>query len=130
MSAFEADRFNHSRTSPRRTKSFSIGRFFRPALAEKCLQQVGAAAGQHSSANIRLVVQLWMVQHLQYGMDRARFWIIRTVNQALNSSMDERASAHGARFNCSKQLAAAQAVIANRPGGFAQRHDLCVGGGI
>src|SRR6185312_10716961 len=126
MSAFEADRFNHSRTSPRRTNLFSLGRFFRPALAKKSLQQVGAAAGQHSSAYLHLMVQLWVVQHLHYGMDRTSFWIIRTVNQTFNSSMHKRASAHSARFNCSKQLTAAQAVIANRPGGFAQRHDLCV----
>ena len=76
------------------------------------------------------MVQLWMVQHLHYGMHRASFWIVCAVNQALNSSVHQRARTHGARFNCSKQLAAAKAVISNGLGGFTQRHDLGMGGGI
>ena len=58
-------------------------------------------------------------------MDRARFWVIRTVNQAFDPGVDERAGTHCARLNCSKQFTFAQTVVAESCGtGFTQGDDL------
>jgi hypothetical protein len=59
-------------------------------------------------------------------MHCARFRIVRTVYQALNARMYQRSGAHGTRFNCSKQLAFRQTMVAERRSGLAQRHDLSV----
>ena len=44
--------------------------------------------------------------------------------------MDQRACAHGARFNCSKQLTVPEAVVTNQYTSFAESNDLGVGRGI
>jgi hypothetical protein len=79
MSAFEADRFNHSRTSPDKRKSVAETRDQRlekptdrtgkdqqltTAFKER-LQYFRTTPGQYSAANFNLVVQLRMIQHLR-----------------------------------------------------------------
>ena len=71
-----------------------------------------------------------MIQHLHHRTDGASFRVIGAVNQAFEPGMDQRACAHRARFNCSKQLAVFQAMVAESGTGFTQRDDLGVGGGI
>jgi hypothetical protein len=44
--------------------------------------------------------------------------------------MDRRSRAHGARLNCSKELAVAKTVIGDVASGLAQRHDFSVSAGI
>jgi len=63
-------------------------------------------------------------------MDRACFRVIGAVNQALEPGVYERAGAHRARFNCNKQCAIFQAMIADCDTGFTQGHDLGVRRGI
>ena len=63
-------------------------------------------------------------------MYRARFWVVRAINQAVNAGMHHRSGAHGARFNCNKQVAVFQTMVTNRGTGFAKRHDLGVRAGI
>ena len=58
-----------------------------------------------TSANIRPVIQVRVIQNLQHRMNRACLGIVRAVDQAGNPGMNEGPSAHCARFNCSKQLA-------------------------
>ena len=90
MSAFEADRFNHSRTSPRdknvrqwlvvsasgrlkcvnsqsailalRNRRLAIA--FIPPLPEESLQQIRATASQHSAFHFHVVIELGVIQHL------------------------------------------------------------------
>src|SRR6202021_3902263 len=52
--------------------------------------------------------------------------IVRAIYQALNAGMHQGASAHGAGFNCSKQLAVFQPVVTNGSASFTQSDDLRV----
>jgi hypothetical protein len=94
------------------------------------LQQFCAAASQNSAANLDPVVQLRMIQDLHHRMHRAGFRIVRTIHQTLNPGMHQRPSAHGARFNCSKEVAAFQAMVTNGSTGLPQRDDLGVRGWV
>src|SRR5258708_1878711 len=76
------------------------------------------------------MVQTGVIQHLNHRSDGARLRVVGTVNQAFEAGMDERACTHRARFNCSKQLAVFQAVVAESGTRFAQSDDLGVGGRI
>jgi hypothetical protein len=79
MSAFEADRFNHSRTSPEEAISCQRKPGFLAALGrtilmvhdqrlttafKERLQQFGATACEDSAADFYFVVQLRVIQHL------------------------------------------------------------------
>ena len=57
-------------------------------------------------------------------MNSPSFWIVRSIDQALDASMHYRTSAHGARFNCNKQLTLAQTMVTNGLTCFTQRDDL------
>jgi hypothetical protein len=149
MSAFEADRFNHSRTSPRQKTATShqlsaVGKKRIPhsasfpttgderlttALKER-LQQFGATAGQHSALHLDFVVQLRMIQHLHYRNYRAGFRIVRAIYETLDSGMHHCTGAHGAGFNCNKQFRLSQTVIPDVRGRLAERNDFGVGRGI
>src|SRR5215472_8887283 len=100
------------------------------AVPKERLQYFCAAPRQNTSADFHLVVEPGVVQHLQHRMDRARFWVIRSVHQALNPRVHQCAGAHGAGFNCNKQLAPSQAVVAERGASLPQRDDLGVRSGI
>lgn len=63
-------------------------------------------------------------------MDGACFGIVGAVHQAADAGMNQRARAHGARLNCSKQLAVAQTVVTDVDTGVTQGDDLGMGGGI
>lgn len=127
MSAFEADRFSHSRTSPRRTSRI-VGSLA-PA-SEKFLNQFSALPGQNSAANLDFMIQLRVIQHLHDRTNRTGFGIIRSVDQAANPCVHHCSGAHGTRFNCSKEVALAQTMVTNVCSGFAQRDDLGMRRGI
>src|SRR5438552_17735991 len=76
------------------------------------------------------MIQLRVIQYLQNGMNGTRLRIVRPINQTLNAGMNERARAHGTRFNCSKKCTVAQTVVTDVSAGIPQRDDLCVGRGI
>ena len=103
MSAFEADRFNRSRTSPEGSCQSNPGflaslgmtilkklttnnqrpttndRQLTTALKER-LQQLGATACQDAAANLYFVVQLRVIQHLHYRLNRACFRIVGAID--------------------------------------------------
>src|SRR6266567_7290866 len=134
MSAFEADRFNHSRTSPESScpspeASCHQRRQLAATLKER-LQHVRAAAGEHSAANRNLMVQLRMVQDLHHRMHRPGLRVIRAIYQAPDAGMHQRAGAHRARFNCNKQVAVFQTMVTDGCTGLAQGDYLGVSRGI
>src|SRR5579872_3753705 len=63
-------------------------------------------------------------------MNRTSFGIVGAVNQALDTRVYECASAHRTRFNCSKELTVAQAMITDVFTGVAKRHHFSMGGWI
>ena len=155
MSAFEADRFNHSRTSPRRTtincripRAYNALRIsvsdsplrraqgdarstpYLTAAPKERLQHFRAAAGQHPAANLDRMVQPRMIQDLHHRAHRPRFGVVRAINQTPNPSMHHRARAHGARFNCNKQVAAFQTMVTHGSTSFPQSDDFRVSRGI
>src|SRR5690348_15910368 len=112
MSAFEADRFNHSRTSPEAaisTQSSSTAEVSdgvtvsSSALAptsEKGLQHLRAPAGENASTNLNLVVQSWVVQHRHYRVNRPSFGIFSAIYQATDARVNQGSRTHRTRFNC------------------------------
>jgi hypothetical protein len=127
MSAFEADRFNRSRTSPEST----AGIFFPlPAISKERLQQFGAAPGQHPAANRNAVIRMLMVQHLQHRPYSSSFGIFGAIHQPPDAGMNHSSGAHGARFNCNKEVTVPQTVVAERGPSVTQGRDFGVCGGI
>src|SRR5271170_411714 len=63
-------------------------------------------------------------------MDCACFRVVRAVNQAFQPRMHQRTCTHGARFNCSKELAVSQAVVTEVCTGLAQSDNFGVGSGV
>jgi hypothetical protein len=59
-----------------------------------------------------------------------RFRVFGSVNQPTDACVHHGAGAHRTRFNCSKQLAFAEAMVFKRSACLAQRDHLCVRGGI
>jgi hypothetical protein len=72
------------------------------------------------------MVQLGVVYHLQNRLDGSRLEVGRSVNQAADSSMNCRSRTHGARFNCSKEVAANQTMVSHGSSGFTERDDFGV----
>src|SRR3954469_22300519 len=104
MSAFEADRFNRSRTSP----ESSAGNFIPPlpAISKERLQQFRAAPGQNPAANLDAVIRMLMIQHLHHRLHSSSFGIFRAIHQPPDAAMSHSSGTHGARLNCNKQVAA------------------------
>ena len=103
---------------------------FRPPPSKERLQQFRATACQNASAHFHLMIQLGVVHHFHHRMNRSCFRIVRTVNQAFQPRMNQSASAHRARFNCSKELAVSQAMVTEVCTGLAQGNDFGVRAGV
>jgi len=76
------------------------------------------------------MVQLRMMQHLHHRLNCARLGIVGAVNQAFDSGVHHRTGAHGAGFDCNKQIAVHQSMVTRRRTRVAQGHDLGMSGGI
>jgi hypothetical protein len=101
--------FNHPRTALQLELSFA---------SKKLLQHLRAPACQHAASDVDLMVQRGMVQHPQYRMHGSGLRVLCAVNQAPNARVHGCPSAHCARLNCSKQLTASQAMVAERGARF------------
>ena len=71
-----------------------------------------------------------MIQDLHHRMDGARFGVIRAVDQTFQPGMNQSAGTHRARFDCNKEFAVFEAVVAQRGTGLAQGEDFGVSGGV
>src|SRR5579863_3337923 len=128
MSAFEADRFNHSRTSPEKNSSLRLSRLT-PA-SEECLQHFGAAAGQNPAANLNPVIHMRMTEKLHDRIHGPGFRIVGTIHQAPDTGMNHGAGTHRARLNCNKQVAVSQSMVTDSGTRLAQRDNLGMSGGV
>src|SRR3954471_8928181 len=142
MSAFEADRFNHSRTSPRQNKGFGKSRSLpslylpalylrtfclHPAISKKILQKLSTLFREHAGNDFHLMIQCRVIQHLQYGFDRTSLGIGSSVDEPGKASLDERTGAHCARFDGDVELTLKQAMISDGSAGVPQSNDFGVG---
>jgi hypothetical protein len=96
-------------------------------VSKERLQHLCAAAGQHSAANLDLVVQLRMIQDLHHRMHGPGLGVVRTIYQGLHAGMHQGAGAHRAGLNGDKQRAPFEAMVTYGCTGFTQRDDLGVG---
>src|SRR5690242_17045380 len=71
-----------------------------------------------------------MIHYLHHGMHGSGFRIVGSINQKFDAGMYHGAGAHGARFNCSKQLTVSQTVVTQGCTGLAQGDDLGMSGGV
>jgi hypothetical protein len=99
-------------------------------ISKEFLQQFGASSRQNAPTDLHAMIQTRMIQHLNYRVHRACFGVIRTVNQTFKAGMHQCPGAHCARFNCSKELAVAQAMVTDVSSSLAQGDDLGVSAGI
>jgi hypothetical protein len=151
-SAFEAGAFNHSATSPRRHNGrrcslFSVAKVAkrvmlgaglellsltlqRSPLAKEVLHQVHTARCQHTAYDLDMMIELGVIDDLQYGVDRPSLRIFGPINQPADPGVGDGAGAHRAWFNRDVQVAIEQAIVADGLAGFAQRQDLGVRRGI
>src|SRR5690242_11774893 len=123
MSAFEADRFNHSRTSPRRKITLFVlqnlgslntwKKLLQPRSAppKKTLQQFGAPAGKHAWNNFDFVIEMRVIHDLHHRMYGAGFRIVSPIYQPPDPGMNHRPSTHRARFNCNKHVTVPEPVV-------------------
>lgn len=72
------------------------------------------------------MVQSRMIHDLHHRVHRARLGVISAVNQAPDPRVDQSAGAHGARLNCSKQVALTQTVIPQQRARLPESDDLGV----
>jgi hypothetical protein len=100
------------------------------AFPEERLHDLGTSARQNSATNFHLVIQLGVVEQAENGTNGSGFRVIRAIHQAADAGMNQSPGAHRARFNCSKQLAASQAMVAKNGTGSAQGHDFSMRGRI
>jgi hypothetical protein len=63
-------------------------------------------------------------------MHCAGLGIVRAIHQTADSGMNRRSRAHRTRLNCSKQFAAAQAVVTDVHSRIPQCHNFSMSGGI
>jgi len=63
-------------------------------------------------------------------MDGPGLRVISAVDQAFEPGLHQRAGAHGAWFNCNKQFAGLQAIVAKSDTGFTQGDDLRMSAGV
>src|SRR5882757_7731570 len=52
-----------------------------PASPKKCLHLLTALLGENTGSHIHQMVELGMIQHLQYRLHRSGFWVISPINQ-------------------------------------------------
>src|SRR6185312_13057603 len=137
MAAFEAARFNRSRTSPRRIVGLERPFTFYqreyldrlvpdPFRAKEVAQNLRTSLAQHSSRDFHLMIELRMVQNIHHRIDSARFRIRCAVDQPFQTGVYHRASAHRARLNDHVNLAALEPMVSELCSGGSQSDDLGV----
>lgn len=63
-------------------------------------------------------------------MDCSGLGVVRAVYESADAGVNERARTHGARLNCSKELAVAETVVTEVLTGFAEGNDFGVSGRV
>ena len=99
-------------------------------MAEEVTQQPAAFLVEYPGGYGHLMIQTGMVEDLQNGACRARLGVGRSVDEALEASVNHGSGAHGTWLQRDKELAFEEPVVSNSSGGCAHGDDLGVGGRI
>ena len=109
---------------------FSEGMGVHSLGLEKVFEQLTARLSQHTTGDLRLVVQLGMVKQVEHRARHPGARVRCTKHHAVHPGVQQGAAAHGAGLQRHIERAAVQAVIAQHPGRFAQRHHFGMRRGV
>ncbi len=100
------------------------------ARSEERLDDGGAVRGEDAWGDFNLMVEARVGKDLEAGAHGAAFGIVGTVDEARDAGLDDGARAHAAGFDGDIERRVCKAVVSEKAGGFAQRDDFGVRGGI
>ena len=123
MQSFKADVGRAQRVFPDR---FGVD----PPGFEESLQLQRRLSREHAALHLGLVVDLGMGKNVDDRPRRTGARIRSTKNHAFQPRVQHGAAAHGAGLQSDKQFTSVEAVITQRGGSGAHRHNFGVGAGI
>ena len=94
------------------------------------MEQGSAIGGENAAAHFHPMVELGGSENLETGTDGAALGIVGGIDQAGNTSLDNRASAHRAGFESDVERGVSETVVAEGVRGFANGDDFRMGSGI
>jgi hypothetical protein len=94
------------------------------------LDDGGAVGGKDAGRDFDLMVEARVRKDFETGADGAAFGVVGTVDEALDTGLDNGAGAHAAGLDGDVESGIGKAVVAEEAGGFAQDDDFGVGGGV
>lgn len=109
---------------------FSVNAFCGATGAEEILHFLPALVFQHTRADFDLVVKRVMIRNAKNTFDAARFAVSSAVDKPLDAAVDDRARAHGARFNRDVERAVGKTPALQVFASFPQRDHFRVRGGV
>ena len=103
---------------------------FSSPASEKLLHQRATFILQHAGADLNPVIQKIRVANSKATHHRACSFVRRTVNQTSDPRLYQSTRAHRARLDRRVNIHAAEPVVAELAGSFAERDDFSVGCGV
>ena len=100
------------------------------ARGEKRLEHGDGFTGENACGDFDLVVEAWIGKDFEAGADGAALGVIRSVDEAWDTGLNDRAGAHAAGLNGDVERRVREAIVAEEAGGFTKHDDFGVGGRI
>lgn len=100
------------------------------ALGEEVLEQGAAFIGQHATDELRVMIELVLLEEIDDGTAGSGFGIGRTEDDARQACMHHRAGTHDARLERDEEFATRQTIVAEYACGRPQSHDFGMRGRI
>ena len=100
------------------------------AVSEEAGEEGGGGLGEDAGGDGELVVKAGVVEDLEGGAVGPGFGVVRGVDEAGDSGVEDGAGTHGAGLERADQGAAGEAVVTEGEAGGAESDDLGVGCGV
>src|SRR5437763_10522650 len=98
--------------------------------SEEIAEELGTFFGQNSGGDFDAMIQTLVVTQLKESADSTGLGIVAAVDEFRDECIDDRAGAHGARFERDDQGAVDQTPVAQCLARFAHGENFGVGGGV
>src|SRR5690625_945127 len=99
-------------------------------LSKEFIKERRAFRLAHTANHLNRVIQTSVTHHITYRPASPRFWIPRTKHEPRDARQNNRARAHGARFQRDSQSATIKAPCAQRSSGLPHCKQLSMRGGV
>gem|GEM_PF-4208224 len=99
-------------------------------LSKEFIKERRAFRLAHTANHLNRVIQTSVTHHITYRPASPRFWIPRTKHEPRDARQNNRARAHGARFQRDGEGAAIKTPSAQRSSSLSQRKQLGMRGGV